>query len=151
MDPKGTLLVLGWIQRAHCWFWGRPKDQDRAQKGHSALWKRPSKNPGLTMTIASFPGLPTVQILIACSMRNGAGRLGPFYHVDDILSTQVDKGWDRSPIERTSLRPYLVVSAPSAGVPNIHEAKHVPFLVQTEESVHKVLLSVRDLSPPLST
>ena len=31
MDPKGTLLVLGHI---------------RAPKGHSALWKRPSENPG---------------------------------------------------------------------------------------------------------
>ena len=111
--------------------------------------KGPSKNPGLTITIASFPGLPTVQILITCSMQNGGGRPGPFYHMNDILSTQVDKGWDRSSIERTSLRPYLVVSAPSAGVPTIHKANYVPFLVQTKESVHKVLLS--DLSPPLST
>ena len=50
-------------------------------------------------------------------MQNGGGRSGPFYQVNDVLSTQVDKGWEGSPIKRTSLRPYLVVSAPSAGVP----------------------------------
>ena len=31
-----NMLVLRWNQRAHYWFLGRPK-------GHSALWKRPSK------------------------------------------------------------------------------------------------------------
>ena len=40
-------LVLRWSQRAHCWFWGRPKGHIRAPKGHSALWKRPSENPGM--------------------------------------------------------------------------------------------------------
>ena len=34
-----NLLVLGWIRRAHCWFWDRPKRLIRAPKGHSALWK----------------------------------------------------------------------------------------------------------------
>ena len=37
-----------------------------------------------------------------------------------------------------SLRSYLVVSAPSAGVLNIHEAKNVPLLVQNEERVCKM-------------
>ena len=30
-----------------------------------------------------FPGLPTVQFLIACSMEKRRGRPGPFYHVND--------------------------------------------------------------------
>ena len=40
------MLVLGWSQRAHCWFWGRPK-------GHSVFWKRPSKNPVLYVSLSS--------------------------------------------------------------------------------------------------
>ena len=40
--------------------------------------------------------------------------------------TLVDRGGEGSMIERTSLRPYLVVSAPSAGVLNVHEAKNIP-------------------------
>ena len=69
------MLVLRWSQRAHCWFWGRPKGHIRAPKGHSALWKRPSENPvlwvlavprracqacvyhsRLVYSLASFPG-----------------------------------------------------------------------------------------------
>ena len=38
-----NMLVLRWNQRAHCWFWGRPKGHIRGTKGHSALWKRPRK------------------------------------------------------------------------------------------------------------
>ena len=44
----------------------------------------------------------------------------------------VDKGGEGSPIERTSLKPYLVVSAPSTGVSNLHKAKNVLLLVQTK-------------------
>ena len=36
------------------------------------------------LVIALFPGLPTVQFLMACSMRNGGGRPGPFFHVNDM-------------------------------------------------------------------
>ena len=43
-----------------------------------------------------------------------------------------------SPIERTSLRPYLVASAPSTGVSNVREAKNVLFPVQNEERVHEM-------------
>ena len=41
-----NMLVLRWNQRAHYWFLGRPKGHIRGTKGHSALWKRPSENPG---------------------------------------------------------------------------------------------------------
>ena len=37
-----------------------------------------------------------------------------------------------------SLRPYLVVSAPSAGVSNVCEAKNVPLLVQNEEQIREM-------------
>ena len=40
-----------------------------------------------TSSIVSFPGLPTVQFLITCSMQKRRGRPGPFYHVNDVLST----------------------------------------------------------------
>ena len=35
------------------------------------------------VNLASFPGLPTVQVLIACGMQNW-GMPGPFYHVNDV-------------------------------------------------------------------
>ena len=35
---------------------------------------------GSSGDIASFPGLPTVQFLI----KNGVGKPGPFYHVNDV-------------------------------------------------------------------
>ena len=31
-----NVLVLRWSQRAHCWFWGRPKRHVRSPKGHGA-------------------------------------------------------------------------------------------------------------------
>ena len=43
-----------------------------------------------------------------------------------------------SPIVRTSSRTYLLVSAPSGGVSNIHEVKNVPLLVQNEERIHEM-------------
>ena len=54
------------------------------------LQDRPT-NPsaGSSITIASFPGLPTVQFLIACR-----GRPGIFYHVNDVsvyLGRQTEK------------------------------------------------------------
>ena len=69
------------------------------------------------INLASFPGLPIIQFLIACSMqkwrKKGDGRPGPFYHVNDVsvyLGRQKGEG---SPIKRISLRPYLLVSAPA--------------------------------------
>ena len=54
--------------------------------------------------------------------------------------------------QRTSLRPYLVVSATSAGVSNIHDAKNVPLLVQNEERVHEMhSFDGGSPPPPLST
>ena len=55
-----------------------------------------------------------------------------------------------SPIERTSLSPYFVVSAPSARVLNIHEAKNVPLLVQNEEPLCEMRSFHRGPLPPLS-
>ena len=43
-----------------------------------------------------------------------------------------------SPIKRTSLSPYLVVSVPSAEVSNIREVKNILLLVQNEKRVHKM-------------
>ena len=48
------MLVLRWSQRAHCWFLGRPKGHIRVSKGHSALWKRPSQNPVVCMSITQW-------------------------------------------------------------------------------------------------
>ena len=51
--------------------------------------------------------------------------------------------------ERTSLRPYLVVSATSAGVSNVCEAKNVPLLVQNEKRLCKMRSFDRGPLPPL--
>ena len=34
--------------------------------------------------LASFPGLPTVQLLIACSMQKQRGKAWSFYHVNNV-------------------------------------------------------------------
>ena len=52
--------------------------------------------------------------------------------------TLVDRGGEGSMIERTSLRPYLVVSAPSAGVSNVHKVKNVSLQVRNEERVLEI-------------
>ena len=37
-----------------------------------------------TCKVASFPGLPTVQFLISCSMQKLTGKTWPFYHMNDV-------------------------------------------------------------------
>ena len=61
------------------------------------------------------------------------------------IGVYLEVGREGSPIEKTSLRPFLIVSAPSAEVLNIHEAKHVLLLVQNKEHVHKHM----DYFPPV--
>ena len=65
-----------------------------------------------------------------------------FYHMNDDAS-----------VERTSLRPYLVVSAPSAGVLKVCETKKKKnrFRLETKNACAKCVLSMGDPSPPLST
>jgi len=38
----------------------------------------------MLMYLASFPGLPTVQFLIACSVQKRRGKAGIIYHVIDV-------------------------------------------------------------------
>ena len=52
------------------------------------------------------------------------------------LSRQSEGG--RVPLKRTSLRPYLVVSAPTAGVLNVHKVKNVSLQVRNEERVLEI-------------
>ena len=58
------------------------------------------------------------------------------------------EGGEGSPIERKSLRPYLVVSAPSAGVSNIREAKNVLLQVRNDERMRKIHLFSGGPFPP---
>ena len=70
--------------------------------------------------------------------KNGGGRPGPFYHVNDVsvyLGRQRGQG---SLIKTTSLRSYLVVSTPSAGVLNVRKVKNKLLLVQNKEQVCKM-------------
>ena len=72
----------------------------------------------------------------------------PFYHVSDII---VHLGRQRGggvPHRKNELRPYLVVSAPSAGVLNVHEAINVPLQVRNEERVHEMRSFDGDPPPP---
>ena len=72
--------------------------------------------------------------------KSGGRRPGIFHHVNDVsvyLGRQ-RRGGEGCPIEWTSSRPYLVVSAPSAEVSNVHEAKSILLLVQNEKRVCKM-------------
>ena len=85
---------------------------------------------------ASFPGLPTVQFMIACSMQKQRGEawfmiLAHEWH--QCLPTL--RGGEGSPLERTSLSPYVVVSTPSTGVLNVCKAKNI--LVQNKGSFNQ--------------
>ena len=60
------------------------------------------------------------------------------------MSTLVDRRGEGSPIKRTSLRTYLVVSAPSAGISEVRKAKNIP--LRNKERVHEMLSPL----PPLS-
>ena len=44
------------------------------------------------------------------------GEVWSIYHVNDVNVYLGREGGGRSPIERTTLRPFLVISVPSAGV-----------------------------------
>ena len=55
-------------------------------------------------------------------------------------------------MKRTSLRPFLVASAPNAAVSNVCEARNVPLLVQNKKKhMCKMHSFNRDSSPPLYT
>ena len=79
--------------------------------------------------LAPFPGLPTVQFMLTCSMQNRKVKTWC------ILSHE----WHQClPIKRknkleANLRPYHVVSALSAVVLNVHEVKNIPLRVQNKE------------------
>ena len=53
------------------------------------------------------------------------------------VSTYIERG-EGVPLERTSLSPYVVVSAPSTGVSNICKVKNIPLLVQNKGSVRRM-------------
>ena len=63
------------------------------------------------------------------------------------VSTLVDRGGEGSPVERTSQRPDLLVSAPSTGDSIVREAKGVPLLVENKERVREMRLSISDPAP----
>ena len=58
----------------------------------------------------------------------------------------MDRSGKVSPWEIMSMRPYLVVSAPSAGVLNVCKVKNVPF--KTKNMCDKCVLSMREPSLP---
>ena len=60
------------------------------------------------------------------------------------------KWGEGSLIERTSLRPFLVLSVPSAGVSNIHQVKNTLLLVRNEECMREMHPFDRGPFPPLS-
>ena len=47
-------------------------------------------------------------------------------------------GREGSLIKKTSLKSFLVVSDPSAGVSNVCEAKNIPLLFENKEHVHEI-------------
>ena len=53
-----------------------------------------------------FPGLPTVQFLMA--YKNGEGRPDPFYHMNDVNVSQVVRRGEESLTEKMSWKPFVV-------------------------------------------
>ena len=82
-----------------------------------------------------------------CSMHKQNGKLG-LSHRTLCLPRQM-KG--RDPHRKMSLRSYLVVSVPSAGLSNVCKAKNISLLVQNEECVCKMHSFDWRPFPPLST
>ena len=69
------MLVLRWNQRAHYWLLGRPKGHIRGPKGHSALWKRPSENPGAHCILQCV----LQEVIMCVPLRPGGTQLGTFW------------------------------------------------------------------------
>ena len=68
------------------------------------------------------------------------GRSGPFRHVNEVsvyLGRWREGGREGFPIERMSLRSFLIVTVSGARVSNFHEGKNILFLVQNEECVRE--------------
>ena len=87
--------------------------------------------------LALFPGLPTIQSLIACSVQKteGGGLVHFIMWMASVSTLGRQRRGRRVPDQRTSLRLFLVVSVLSTWVWNVCEAKNVRLLVQNEECV----------------
>ena len=48
--------------------------------------------------LASFPGLHTIQFLIALIFKNKGGRPGPLHHMNISVSTYVDRGGEEGEV-----------------------------------------------------
>ena len=73
------------------------------------------------------------------------------YIVCQRSTSEMDNDWAilaSVPVERTSLRPYLVVSASSNGVSNVCEAKNVSLLVRNDECVREMRSFNKGPFPP---
>ena len=101
--------------------------------------------------VCLFPGIPTVQFLIACSIQKWRGKawsiLSRGWH--QCLPRYRQRGgcWLKE-CERSSLRLYLVVSVRTTGVSNIHETKNMLLLVQKEECMREMHSFYRGLLSP---
>ena len=102
-----------------------------------------------TCHLATFPGSALTCIILKY-MSLTLCRMLLQHAVWGVSVVKRGGGGGGGPIEKMSLRPYLVVSAPSTGVSNVCEAINVLLLVQNEESMHKkCVLLIGDPSPPL--
>ena len=78
-------------------------------------------------------------------MQKQRGKAWYIYHVNDV-SVYLGYGYRQRgggvPHQKNELearlRPYLVVSAPTAGVANVLEAKNIMFLIQNEKHMRKM-------------
>ena len=97
--------------------------------------------------VASFPGLPTVQFLIACSKQKRKGKAWSILsHEQHFVYLGRHRG-EGCLIEETSLRPHLVVSVPSAGFRMIAKRKAYHSCFKRRKCA-KCILLIGDHSPP---
>ena len=99
--------------------------------------------------VASFPGLPTVQFLIACSKQKRKGKAWSILsHEQHFVYLGRHRG-EGCLIEETSLRPHLVVSVPSAGFRMITKRKAYHSCFKRRTCVRNVFFWLGTTPPPV--
>ena len=124
------MLVLRWNQRAHYWFWGRPKGHIRGTKGHSALWKRPSENLGVSVC-----GREGRSMTLALNYTH------QMLHCILLKITTPSK--ISSPLKSSSLHVYMYAHPPSCGFTQAHH----PWIISAVTVLHCILPLCRNFVP----
>lgn len=121
----------------------QPKDNTKKTKRMKQLRKvkhqlSEGKNPEHILHLASFPDLPIILFLIACSMRKRRGKASTIYHMSDVTVYQIYKRGGGALEQKACLRPFLCSVDPCTGDRNVCEAKKLLLIVHNKECVWEI-------------